>query len=90
MEFEIAPELDLELKKIGRKDKKLLSKVERQLLQFLENHKHPSLRLHKLSGNMKGVWSISIDMHLRMLYRISNETAYFFKIGTHDEVYRSK
>lgn len=75
--------------KITKKENpKLLKKIHKQLILFKENPKHPSLRTHKLSGKLFHSWSISIEGNIRMLYYISHDTAIFFLIGTHDEVYR--
>jgi len=87
MDFRIPPDLDNKLKKIKKSDKQLILKIQRQLELFQLNHRHPSLRLHKLTGNLQNIWSISIDRNIRMLFIHDNE-AYFFDIGTHDQVYR--
>lgn len=87
MDFEISPELNQRLKQINAKDKKLIKKIEKQLIIFGQNHLHPSLRIHKLSGNLKNYWSISIDKNYRMLFILDKSSAYFFDLGTHDEVY---
>ena len=77
-----------ELKKIKQKDQKLTKKIEKQLLLFQSNSKHPSLRTHKLTDKRGEAWSISITMSIRMVYTISDEEiAYFIDIGSHDEVY---
>ncbi|CAN5203828.1 hypothetical protein BH09PAT2_BH09PAT2_05450 [soil metagenome] len=77
------------LKKIKQEDKKLLKKIEKQLILFKNNPIHPSLRIHKLTGKQEKAWSISVNMSIRMVYRLIDEgTAYFIDIGTHDEVYR--
>ena len=89
MYIKLSPLVDKELAKIKRKDKKLSDKISKQLSLFTTNPKHPSLRLHKLSGSADDVWSISITMSIRMLYKLlEDDTAYFFDIGTHEEVYR--
>ena len=89
MDIKLSPLVDKELTKIKRKDKKLSDKISKQLSLFATNPKHPSLRLHKLSGSADDVWSISITMSIRMLYKLlEGDTAYFFDIGTHDKVYR--
>ncbi len=78
-----------ELSKIKQKDKKLSDRIQKQLVLFKSNPKHPSLRLHKLSGTFDTMWSVSITMSIRMVYKLMNkETVYFVDIGTHDEVYR--
>ena len=67
----------------------LVKKIEKQLKIFSSNHLHPSLRTHKLAGNMSNSWSISIDRSIRMIYTLLPDGyAYFYIIGTHDEVYR--
>lgn len=68
---------------------KLLNKVAKQIKIFQFNPKHPSLRNHKLSGSIANFWSISIDIHFRMIYKIQPDgSAYFVDIGTHDQVYK--
>lgn len=88
MDFEISPDLHKELKKIKMRDSQLAQKIEKQLFLFQNNHFHPSLRVHKLTGTVENMWSISIDMHIRMLFIVSGGVAYFFDIGTHDQVYK--
>jgi addiction module RelE/StbE family toxin len=89
MSIKFSPFVDKELTKIKQKDRKLADKIEKQLTLFVSNPKHPSLRLHKISDSSQKVWSISITMSIRMLYTVLEENiAYFFDIGTHDEVYR--
>ncbi len=71
-----------------KKDVKLFKKIYKQLSIFKENPRHPSLRTHKLEGKLLNSWSISVERNIRMLYRIAGNKAVFYKIGTHDEVYR--
>ena len=78
-----------EIIRIRQKDKKLATRIEKQILLFEENPKHPSLRRHKLSGKLQEMWSISITMNIRMAYiLLDKDNALFIKIGTHDQVYR--
>lgn len=89
MDIKLSPLVDKELAKIKQKDKKLSDKISKQLSLFTTNPKHPSLRLHKLRVSNNDVWSISITMRIRMLYKLlEDNTAYFFDIGKHEEVYR--
>jgi len=91
MKTKISPLLQNEIIAIHRKDKKLANRIEKQILLFEENPKHPSLRIHKLSGNHPNMWSISITMSIRMIYLLLEDNqALFIKIGTHDQVYKSK
>lgn len=88
MEFFTSREFDKKMKKIKFRDRQLFLQVEKQLGLFLQNHLHPSLRVHKLSGNLKNIWSISVDKHIRMTYILDEEGALFIDIGTHDQIYR--
>lgn len=88
MDFALTQELAGELKKLKHKQPLLFNKVRKQLKTFKENVKHPSLRTHKLRGNLSNTWSISIEGNIRLVYVIKNKEALFFKLGNHDEVYR--
>jgi len=48
---------------------------------------HPSLRLHKVSGRFGSVWSISIDMDVRVIFRLKGELINLLGIGTHEDIY---
>lgn len=88
MHIKLSSSVIKELSKIKQKDKKLSDRIQKQLLLFKSNPKHPSLRTHKLTGSMGNMWSISVSMSKRMVYRLlDNDRAYFIDIGTHDEVY---
>lgn len=51
---------------------------------FTENVLHPSLRLHKLTGKLDGLWSLSIDRNYRVLLRPMKGNSYLFiAIGPH-------
>ena len=51
---------------------------------------HPSLRLHKLSGSLTGLSSISINISYRITLElmIQDREIILINIGSHDEVYR--
>jgi len=53
-----------------------------KILLFSQDPRNPVLKLHKLKGELKEVWS------LRILVEFPEENvAYFMVIGTYDEVY---
>lgn len=88
MNAKFSPSVQKELEKIQRKDRKLANRIEKQIVLFEENPKHPSLRTHKLAGTIDNMWSISITMSIRMVYvLLDRNSVIFVKIGTHDEVY---
>jgi addiction module RelE/StbE family toxin len=89
MRIKFSPLVIKELTKIKKKDKRLVTRIQKQLQLFSVNPKHPSLRIHKLTGSMNNVWSLSVTESIRMVYRFINEdTAYFVDIGTHNQVYK--
>jgi len=51
---------------------------------FRENPFHPSLRLHKLKGKLAGLWSISLDMKHRIVFKpLEDGVILFVSIGIH-------
>ena len=51
---------------------------------FRKNPFYPSLRLHKLKGKLSGLWSISIDMKYRIIFKsLENGVILFVSIGLH-------
>ncbi|HAK78007.1 MAG TPA: plasmid stabilization protein [Runella sp.] len=60
-------------------------------IQLLEqNPYHPSLRLHKLQGNLQAFYSISLNMKYRILldFIIKDDQIILLDIGSHDYLYR--
>jgi len=57
---------------------------------FRENPFHPSLRLHKLRGKLHGMWSLSIDMKYRIIFKpMSDGVILFVSVGLH-AIYNDK
>ncbi|NJO17548.1 MAG: type II toxin-antitoxin system mRNA interferase toxin, RelE/StbE family [Thioploca sp.] len=55
---------------------------------FLENPFDSRLRTHKLTGNLKELWSFSVEYDTRVVfYFVTDEKVVFVDVGTHDEVY---
>ena len=88
MHIIFAPELNKELQQIIKRDRKLAQQIHKQLQLFSQDPFHPSLRIHKLTEKLHQIWSLSITMKVRMLYFLNEDEAYFFDIGTHDQVYK--
>ncbi len=88
MQVGFSSEATKKLAVIRRKDKKLFQRIEKHLLLFQKNSKHPSLRTHKLTGNLDNRWSISINKSIRMVYIVKErDVVVFVTFGTHEEVY---
>lgn len=56
-----------------------------------DNPQHPSLRLHKLKGQLQQFQSVSINMQYRIMidFIIKDDVVYLLDIGEHDEIYGS-
>ena len=53
--------------KFFKKHKELLDRYKKVLHILRVNPNHPSLRLHKLQGNLKEYYSVSINMQYRIV-----------------------
>jgi len=71
--------------KILKKNPSIKEKVYKTFSLLEENPFHNSLRLHKLKGNLKDYYSVSIDLSLDLI--ITDNEIILLDIGTHDKVY---
>ncbi|MBD1931899.1 MULTISPECIES: type II toxin-antitoxin system RelE/ParE family toxin [Cyanophyceae] len=56
--------------------------------QFTIDPFDQSLKTHKLSGNLKDLWSFTLEYDERVLFYFTEDgNAVFVDIGSHDEVY---
>ncbi len=80
-------------KRLVRKNPQLRPSIEQTLRQLSDDPFHPSLRTHKLKGNLAETWSCSIDYQYRILFGFVEESKngdraiLLLNMGTHDEVY---
>ena len=61
-----------------------------RLAIFTEDPFNQKLKTHKLSEKLKGLWSLTIEQNLRVIFYFTKDKpakAIFIDIGTHDEVY---
>ena len=61
------------------------------LQQLAEDAFHPSLKTHKLKGDLDGLWACSAGYDLRIVFSFVQDegesTILLMTAGTHDEVY---
>ncbi len=74
-----------QLKKLVKSDPSLKSQTKKTVLLLRKDLKHPSLRLHKLSG--EDYWSVSVNRSIRIIAMWNDDKFYILEIGTHEEVY---
>ena len=83
----LSPKFFKKLKALKHKDERLTELIKKQLKLFKSSPKHHSLRLHKLQGNLKNTWSISINKSFRIIFTDNTEAYYFIDLGFHDDIY---
>ena len=86
----LSPDILKQLNETQKKDNKFYQRILKQLNLLQQNPKLKSLRLHKITREVKNTWSLSITKSFRMLYIETDKEYYFYKLGTHDEVYRKR
>ena len=76
-------------KRFIRRHPDLLGQYEKTLRLLELNPSHPSLRLHKLSGKLDDLYSVSINISYRITLEllIREDTIVPVNIGSHDQVY---
>ncbi len=62
-------------------------KIDRQLVQLIQNMRHPTLQVKKMV-NRDGIWEARIDLHYRMTFKIEDDLITLRRVGTH-EIYRN-
>lgn len=67
----------------------LIQRYKKTLYIMQNNPYHPSLRLHKLQGNLKDLYSVSIDLKYRIIldFIVEDKKIILIDIGSHDDVY---
>lgn len=63
----------------------LKEKATKKILQFEKDPDYPSLKTHKLKGDLEGLWAFSINRDYRVMFRfIKKSEVIYYDIGTHD------
>jgi len=74
-----------QIKQVVKSNPQIKPRLAKSFELLRKNINHPSLRLHKLSGQNN--WSISVTKSIRIIAHIEKDIIYLLRIGTHDEVY---
>lgn len=76
-------------RKFFLKHPEILQQYQKVLTLLCLNPQHPSLRTHKLSGKLAGLFSVSINLSYRIIinFIIKNNQIIPVDIGSHEEVY---
>jgi addiction module RelE/StbE family toxin len=88
-----SPTFTRSLKRLLRRNPQLRVSIEKTLQQLAEEPFYPSLRTHKLKGELSDKWACSIDYSNRILFKFvknpdtEKEEILLLALGSHDEVY---
>jgi mRNA interferase YafQ len=80
-------------KKITKRNSQLKEQITEVLILLAEDPFTPSLKSHKLTGNLEGLWSCSVAYDYRIVFEFSEEGdvlemfVLLLNVGTHDKVY---
>ena len=93
MQLVWSPRFSRELKRLIRRNPQLRSAIEQTLEKLSEDAFHPSLKTHKLKGDLADRWACSIDYSNRFVFRFvqnpdsGEEEIVLLTLGSHDEAY---
>lgn len=81
-------------KKITKRNSRLKEQIIETLILLADDPFAPSLKSHKLSGNLAGLWSCSVAYDCRIIFEFSEKndevieiSILLIDVGNHDEVY---
>lgn len=80
-------------KKIVKKNPQLKERITEVIILLAEDPFIPSLKSHKLGGNLAGLWSRSVAYDCRIIFSFSDDEEILeifillVNIGSHDDVY---
>jgi addiction module RelE/StbE family toxin len=76
------------LKKVLKRKPQLEPVIEERVQAFLDDPFDPSLRTHKLHGELKDLCSFTVASDLRIIFYFNeSRDAVFVDIGSHNDVY---
>lgn len=75
-------------KKWQKRHPDLVETFRKKLSLFTHEPYHPSLRTHRLTGQLQAYWAFSITYEYRVVFEfLAENRVLLIDIGTHDEVY---
>lgn len=74
-------------KQFRKLPKPVQEKFEQRLHLFVTDPDHPLLRIHSLTGDRLGLFSLNVTADYRALFTWEGERVTFYEIGSHSELY---
>jgi mRNA-degrading endonuclease YafQ of YafQ-DinJ toxin-antitoxin module len=89
-EFIITDEYKKRLKKFFKRHPDMIIRYEKAITILEIDPFHPSLRIHKLKGNLEEYFSVSINMEYRIVidFIVKNREIIPIDVGSHNDVYK--
>ena len=87
MQIKATPSFLNHANKLFKRNPALRERFKQAVEKLITDPFDPSLKTHKLSGELKGFWSCSVTYEIRLRFKIINNIIELIDIGTHDEVY---
>ena len=87
MNYAYSSRFKRKLVKLSKVDKKLALKIIATIEKFCKNPYQNSFRLHKIVNVFPPVWSISVNMSIRIIFSYEGDTIVLHDFGKHEEVY---
>jgi len=82
------PHFKKSLKKWLKQHPDLQEKFYEILNKLQANPHHPSLRTHKLKGNLNDYWALSVNINHRLIFQfLSDNEVFLIDISHHNKVY---
>jgi len=78
---------DRTLRRITKKNFKLLTEIKFALSLLTLDHNDQRLKKHKLESRKTQDWSISVNQKIRIIFYYDGDDIVLTNIGSHDEVY---
>ncbi|MBU0619246.1 type II toxin-antitoxin system RelE/ParE family toxin [Patescibacteria group bacterium] len=84
-----AKHFEKEYRNLVKRNPRLKKKIRQKVKLFLQNPKHPSLRIHKVYSSKIGeAFSFWIEGDLRILFRWKEKSRIvFYRISNHKQIY---
>ena len=88
--FIITDEYKKRLKKFFKRHPDMLNRYAKVISILEVDPFHPSLRLHKLKGNLEEYYSVSVNMEYRIVidFIVRDKEIIPIDIGSHNDVYK--
>ncbi len=76
------------LKKLKKVPQEIIEEANKKIEKLKASEFHQQLKVHKLQGKYKDVWSMSVNYKIRIILQFEGKRIYLLNIGSHD-LYKS-